>query len=41
MQGLMNGKLDQRNQRVRIRSVMSRDVKLERVAELIEKLKNW
>ncbi len=37
----MNGKLDQRNQHVRIRSVTSRDVKLERVAELIDKLKAW
>lgn len=37
----MNGKIDQKNQIVRVRSVVSRDVRPEQLALLIEKLRTW
>lgn len=37
----MTGKIDQRNQRVRIRSAVSRDVKEDCIGDLVEKLRAW
>ncbi len=37
----MTGKIDQMNQTVRVRSVVSRDVRPEQLGDLIEKLRSW